>query len=56
MAAVVASAVAAIGGAGAPTISGPRDGGDPPNRWWSRPIQQLLRPPALPVASGQQRG
>jgi hypothetical protein len=55
MAAVVASAVAAIGGPDAPTITGPRDDDDPPTRWWSRPIQQLLRPPALPVTTGQPR-
>jgi hypothetical protein len=43
MAAVVASAVSAIGGGDAPTLDGPTT----PTRWWSRPIQQLLRPPAL---------
>jgi hypothetical protein len=55
MTAVVASAVAAIGGRDAPTLEGgPRDSGAP-TRWWSRPVQQLLRPPALPVASGHPR-
>jgi hypothetical protein len=45
MTAVVASAVAAIGGDGAPVLGGQDD--DPPVRpWWSRPVQQLLRPPA----------
>ena len=43
--AVVASAVAAIAGGGAPTLEGPPGGGSPP--WWSRPIGQLLRPPAV---------
>lgn len=56
MAAVVSSAVAAIGGAGASTIEGPHDGDDPPTRWWSRPVQQLLRPPTLPVTSGTPAG
>jgi hypothetical protein len=46
MTAVVASAVAAIGGRGAPTLDGPTDVRES-IRWWSRPIGQLLRPPAL---------
>jgi hypothetical protein len=56
MTAVVASAVAAIGGRDAPTLErGPHDDG-PGNRWWSRPVQQLLRPPALPVPGSSSRG
>ena len=48
MTAVVSSAVAAIAGHDAPTLSGPADSRKP-NRWWSRPVHELLRPPALPV-------
>jgi hypothetical protein len=56
MTAVVASAVAAIGGRDAPTLeNGPHDDG-PSTRWWSRPVHQLLRPPALPVPDGRTRG
>jgi hypothetical protein len=56
MTAVVASAVAAIGGRDAPTLEGGPYDDDTPTRWWSRPVQQLLRPPALPVTSGPRRG
>jgi hypothetical protein len=49
MAAVVASAVAAIGGGDAPSLSSPGDT-TPHDRWWSRPISLLLRPPAVPVS------
>jgi len=45
--ALVASAVAAIGGQSAPTMSAPRAMVEE-TRWWSRPIGLLLRPPALP--------
>jgi hypothetical protein len=45
--ALVASAVAAIGGQDAPSISAPRAIVEE-TRWWSRPIGLLLRPPALP--------
>ena len=56
MTAVVASTVAAIGGRDAPTLeSGPHDDG-PGSRWWSRPVQQLLRPPARPVDGSSSRG
>jgi hypothetical protein len=53
LSAVVASAVAAIGGRDAPTLTDPSDRGTQ-RRWWSRPIHELLRPPALamPVSSG----
>jgi hypothetical protein len=46
---VVARSVAAIGGGDAPTLRGPRD--EPRPRWWSRPIHELLRPPAVSRAS-----
>ena len=56
MTAVVASAVAAIGGRDAPTLeSGSYDDGSG-TRWWSRPVQQLLRPPALPAPGSSPRG
>jgi hypothetical protein len=43
----VARSVAALGGEGAPTLRTDQD--DRPRvRWWSRPITELLRPPALP--------
>ncbi len=45
--ALVSSAVAAIGGHDAPSISAPRAMVEE-TRWWSRPIGLLLRPPALP--------
>lgn len=45
MTAVVASAVAALGGAGAPSL--PEPPSTPRARWWSRPIHELLRPPAV---------
>jgi hypothetical protein len=51
--AVVASAVAAIGGDGAPSLSTPRRDVEG-LRWWSRPISMLLRPPALPPESRPQ--
>ncbi len=46
MTAVVARSVAALAGNGAPTLAGPSVG---QTRWWSRPIGELLRPPAVPV-------
>lgn len=49
MVAVVASAVAAIGGRDAPTMTAPAPA--PRARWWSRPIHELLRPPAV-IRSG----
>jgi hypothetical protein len=54
MTAVVASAVAAIGGTRALTLVGPDDPA-PQDRWWSRPISLLLRPPAVPVDLGDER-
>jgi hypothetical protein len=47
MTAVVARSVAALAGTGAPSLS--RSAGRPADRWWSRPVGQLLRPPALPA-------
>jgi len=44
--AVVASAVAAIGGSAAPDLDVPRRP-EQQNPWWSRPIGMLLRPPAV---------
>lgn len=44
--AVVASAVAAIGGSGAPTLETPRRP-EEQSPWWARPIGMLLRPPAV---------
>ncbi|MBI1378271.1 MAG: hypothetical protein GC157_12425 [Frankiales bacterium] len=41
--AVVARSVAAIGGLDAPVLEGPGER----TPWWSRPVQELLRPPAL---------
>jgi hypothetical protein len=55
MAAVVASAVAAIGGHDAPSLTGPA-GPSTRDRWWSRPISLLLRPPAVPAAAQQGAG
>jgi hypothetical protein len=57
LSAVVASAVAAIGGRDAPTLTDPTDR-RPPRHWWSRPIHELLRPPALamPTSTGNRRG
>ena len=52
MTAVVASAVAAIGGGDARVLVAAED--EQRLRWWSRPVQQLLRPPALPVVGSQQ--
>lgn len=48
MSAVVSRSVAALAGAGAPVLVAPDDGRRD-DRWWSRPIGLLLRPPALPV-------
>jgi len=48
MAAAVASAVAAIGGHDAPSLTGPADHSTR-DRWWSRTISLLLRPPAVPM-------
>jgi hypothetical protein len=48
LAAVVASAVAAIGGDDAPSLPGPASTAGK-DRWWARPISMLLRPPAVPV-------
>ncbi len=50
MTAVVASAVAALGGADAPTMEAPA--ARPHTRWWSRPVQELLRPPAVSRGQG----
>jgi hypothetical protein len=47
MTAVVARSVAALAGTGAPSLS--RSASRPPSRWWSRPVGELLRPPALPA-------
>ena len=57
LSAVVASAVAAIGGRDAPTLTDPSDRRTQ-RRWWSRPIHELLRPPALamPTSAGDRRG
>jgi len=52
LAAVVASAVAAIGGDDAPSLRGPMEASSK-DRWWSRPISLLLRPPAVPVQLGE---
>ena len=46
LSAVVASAVAAIGGQDAPTLDDPRPRRAETRRW-SRPISELLRPPPL---------
>jgi hypothetical protein len=54
MTAVVSSAVAALAGNDAPTLTGPNDGRRP-TRWWSRPVQELLRPPALQVVDAADR-
>ena len=43
-----AASVAALAGNGAPTLVAPSAGWTP-TRWWSRPIGELLRPPAVPV-------
>jgi hypothetical protein len=48
MTSVVARSVAALAGNGAPTLVAP-SAGRTPTRWWSRPIGELLRPPAVPV-------
>ena len=52
MAAVVASAVAAIGGHDAPSLTRAADP-SARDRWWSRPISLLLRPPAVPATAHQ---
>lgn len=57
--AVVASAVAAIGGSNALSLVDTRSRRKP-TRWWSRPVGELLRPPALahewPATSGSRPG
>lgn len=53
MSAVVSRSVAALAGAGAPVLAGSEPA--PADRWWSRPIGLLLRPPARPARGPSSR-